>query len=59
MNRVWKVQKSELFFLPIGAQSALGTELSTIFEKNKSTKKRFTKNGEHHLKEQDEIFSAV
>jgi hypothetical protein len=32
----------------------MGTELSTFFEK-----KDFTKNEEHHLKEQDEIFSAV
>jgi hypothetical protein len=28
-------------------------------KKNISTKKRFNKNGEHHLKEQDEIFSVV
>jgi hypothetical protein len=43
----------------IGARSALGTELSMFFKKNISKKKDLTKNGEHHLKEQDKIFSVV
>jgi hypothetical protein len=43
-----------------GARSALGTELSTFFEKKYfHEKKDLTKNGEHHLKERDKIFSAV
>jgi hypothetical protein len=44
----------------IGARSALGTELSTFFEKKYYHKKKYlTKNRDHHLKERDEIFSAV
>jgi hypothetical protein len=46
--------------LSIGARSALGTKLSTFFEKKYFRKKKdLTKNGEYHLKERDEIFSAV
>jgi hypothetical protein len=48
-----------LLILLSRAQSAVGTELSRFFIEKNPRKKDLTKNGDHHLKEQDEIFSAV